>query len=376
MNTALFVLGALVAASTWATLLATFVLPRGQSVYSAPSRLTTRMVRLCFVGISRMLPSFGAKDSVLALVGPIALLAQLALILGSIVVGFAFMDLRWSGSFGLAFGESSSAVFTLGLSRIAGSANDVVLVLAAASGAIAIALQIGYLPTIYQSFARRETLVTLMESRAGIPAWGPEVLIRHQLVATLDALPGLYRAWEGWAAEVAESHTTQPVLMFFRSPEPGFSWVLALLAILDAAALHLAVAPDIAPSEARLCLRMGFTALNRLGGTLGWAIEADPHPDAPIALEFSSFEAAFVQLKRFDFPCERSAVDAWPHFKGWRVNYEQMAYRFADYLMAPHSPWSGPRRHLDETLVLPDRPPHRNPNGDLLFDFQLREGSE
>jgi hypothetical protein len=375
MNTLLFVLGAIVAVSTWATLLATFVLPRGRSISSAPSRFVTRVVRLVFVGISRLLPTFAAKDSALAVVGPIALLAQLALFLGLIVVGFAFMDEGWVHSISLAFGQSASAVFTLGLAHIEGSANDVVLVLAAASGAIAIALQIGYLPTIYQSFARRETLVTLMESRAGIPAWGPEVLMRHQLVSTVDALPELYRSWEGWAAEVAESHTSQPVLMYFRSPEPGFSWVLALLAVLDAASLHLAVSPEQAPSEARLCLRMGFTALRRLGATLGWAIEPDPHPDAPVELEFSSFEAAVSQLKRYGFPCERSAAEAWPHFRGWRVNYEQTAYRFADYLMAPHAPWSGPRRHLDEALVLPDRPPHRNPSGDLLYDASFREGN-
>jgi hypothetical protein len=322
--------------------------------------------------VSRLLSSFEAKDSVLALVGPIALIAQIASVLAALVVGYALMDVRWSGSIIRGFAESGSSVFTIGLAHIA-SSNDVLFVLAAASGAIAVALQIGYLPIIYQSFARRETLVTLMESRAGIPAWGPEVLIRHQLVATIDALPDLYRAWEGWSAEVSESHTTQPVLMFFRSPQPGFSWVLALLAILDAASLHLAVAPASAPSEARLCLRMGFTALRRLGGTLGWEIDPDPHPDAPIELEYASFEAAVAQLNRYNFPCERSAEEAWPHFRGWRVNYEQSAYRFADYLVAPHAPWSGPRRHLDPALVLPDRPPHRTPNGDLLFDFELRD---
>ena len=375
MATALFVVGAVVAVSSWATLLATFVLPRGRSFYSAPSRIVTRVVRLGFIAIARLLSRYEAKDSILATVGPVALLAQLAAILGSIVVAFAFMDYRWAHSLGLAFGESASAVFTLGLARIAGSANDVVLVLAAASGAIAIALQIGYLPTIYQSFSRRETLVTLMESRAGIPAWGPEVLMRHQLVSTIDALPALYRSWEGWAAEVAESHTTQPVLMYFRSPEPGFSWVLALLAILDAASMHLAVSPERAPSEARLCLRMGFTCLRRLAATLGWPYMKDPHPDSPIDLEYESFAAAVAQLERYGFPLERTAAEAWPHFKGWRVNYEQIAYRFADYLVAPHAPWSGGRKHLSEALVLPDRPPHRTPGGDNFYDRSFRDGA-
>ena len=374
MSVALFIVGVALVVATWATLLATFVLPRGRSLFSAPSRLATRGVRALLVGCSSLVASFSKKDSVLALVGPVALLVQLAALLGSLLVGFAFMDYRWAGSFSLAFGESAAGVFTLGLTKIAGSTNDVVLVLAAASGAVAIALQIGYLPTIYQSFARREALVTLMESRAGIPAWGPEVLIRHQLVSTIDSLPDLYKAWETWAAEVAESHTTQPVLIYFRSPEPGFSWVLALLAVLDAASLHLAVLPNQAPSEARLCLRMGFTALRRLGRTLGWEIDHDPRPESPILLEYSAFEAAVAQLERFGFPIERSAAEAWPHFKGWRVNYETLAYRFADYLIAPHAPWSGPRAHLDETITLPDRPPHRAPDGDVVYDSRLRDG--
>ena len=50
--------------------------------------------------------------------------------------------------------------------------------LAAASGLFVIAAQIGYLPTLYGAFNRRETEVTLLGSRAGTPPWGPELLAR------------------------------------------------------------------------------------------------------------------------------------------------------------------------------------------------------
>ena len=124
-------------------------------------------------------------------------------------------------------------------------------------------------------------------------------------------------------------------------------------------------------------IEVGFVEMLRDGE--GWRKGATwrerVNPDAPIDLEFTTFESAVAQLARFGFPVERTAVEAWPHFKGWRVNYEALAYQFADYLIAPHTPWSGPRRHLSETIVLPDRPPHRNPNGDLTWDNQLREGS-
>ena len=176
----------------------------------------------------------------------------------------------------------------------------------------------------------------------------------------IDTLPDLYSAWEEWAAAVAESHTTYPVMLMFRSPEPWFSWLLALLAVLDGAAMHLALAPATASSNARLCLRMGFTCLDRIGSMLGWRLNPDPLPEAPIVLTFGEFEAAVKMLEETGFPIERSAEEAWPDFHGWRVNYETVAYRLADKLVAPPAPWSA-RRHLRPGIAEPRRPPQRRP---------------
>jgi hypothetical protein len=201
----------------------------------------------------------------------------------------------------------------------------------------------------------------MLESRAGVPAWGPELLARHQLVGIIDTLPELYSDWEEWAAAVAESHTTYPVLLLFRSPEPWFSWLLALLAVLDGAAMHLALSPETASSNARLCLRMGFTALDRIGSMLGWHLDPDPLPETPIELSYDDFARAVGMLQEVGFPTERSAEEAWPDFHGWRVNYETAAYRLADRLVSPPAPWSGPRRHISRQVVEPRRPPHRRP---------------
>ena len=160
---------------------------------------------------------------------------------------------------------------------------------------------------------------------------------------------------------MAESHTTYPVMLMFRSPEPWFSWLLALLAVLDGAAMHLALAPATASSNARLCLRMGFTCLDRIGSMLGWHLDPDPLPEAPIALTFGEFEAAVKMLEEIGFPVERSAEEAWPDFHGWRVNYEAVAYRLADKLVVPPAPWSGTRRHLRPGITEPRRPPQRRP---------------
>jgi hypothetical protein len=234
-------------------------------------------------------------------------------------------------------------------------------VAAGALWVVVVALQIAYLPALYAAFSQREGLVAMLESRAGVPAWGPELLARHQLVGIIDTLPELYSAWEEWAADVAESHTTYPVLLLFRSPEPWFSWLLALLAVLDGAAMHLALAPASASSNARLCQRMGFTALDRIGTMLGYQLDPDPMPDAPLDLTYDDFEQAVRMLEEVGFPTERTAEEAWPDFHGWRVNYETVAYRLADRLVVPPAPWSGPRRHVGPNIVEPRRPPHRRP---------------
>jgi len=224
-----------------------------------------------------------------------------------------------------------------------------------------VALQIAYLPSLYASFSRREALVTMLESRAGAPAWGPELLARHQLVGINDALPMLYADWEQWAAEVTESHTTYPVLLLFRSPEPWLNWIVGLLAVLDAGAMQLALCPSTAPSQTRLCLRMGFTLFNRLAKSLGFPVDDDPDPDGDIILSFEEFSSAVDKLALVGFPMERSAEEAWPHFRGWRINYETSAYRLADKFTAPLAPWSGTRRNLRAGIVEPKRPPHRAP---------------
>ena len=182
-------------------------------------------------------------------------------------------------------------------------------------------------------------------------------------MAITDTLPELYDEWEQWSAEVSESHTTYPILMHFRSPEAWYSWVLALLAVLDAAAMHLSLNPSTAPSEARLCLRMGFTAFRRMATSLGWDYDPDPLPDGDISLTFAEFEHAVGLLKEAGFEMERTAEQAWPHFTGWRVNYELLAYRLADATVAPPAPWSGPRKHLRLAVTNPSRPPHRAPGG-------------
>lgn len=361
MNALIFVAGLIFVIATVTGVLFVLVLPRRPMGIERLSLVVNNTVRLVFVVASRLAKSYEGKDKILAPTAPVALLTQLLTWAAGLTMGFAMMLVPTTHSIWLGLTQALTSLFSVGALHVGGESNTGIDIAAGATWVVIVALQIAYLPSLYSSFSRREGLVTLLEGRAGSPAWGPELLARHQLVGITDTLPDLYLQWEEWAAEVTESHTTYPVLLLFRSPEPWLSWTIGLLAVLDAGAMQLALCPESAPSQARLCLRMGFTLMNRIAGSLGWDIDPDPSPEGPIQLRFEEFSEAVDMLASYGFVMERTAQDAWPDFRGWRVNYERVAYRLADRLTAPPAPWSGGRRHLRSGPEAPHRPPHRSP---------------
>jgi len=363
VSLSLFILGLIVSVITAANVLFALVLPRRPRGFERISLKVNSMVRLAFIGLSQLARRYEGKDAIMAPTGPVCVVAQLVTWAGGFIIAFALMLYETTHSFTNALLQATTSLFTVGAIHPGGPANLALDITAGATWVIVVTLQIAYLPSLYASFNRREGLVALLESRSGVPAWGPEILMRHQIVGITDTLPDFYATWEEWSADLAESHTTYPVLLLFRSPEPWYSWLVGLLSVLDAAAMHLALAPTRASSQARLCLRMGFTALNRIAVTLGWDVESDPDPAGPIELTYAEFEEAVGMMRETGFEMERSAEEAWPDFVGWRVNYEKVAYRLAARIVAPPAPWSGQRPHLGLATEAPHRPPQRTPRG-------------
>jgi hypothetical protein len=359
-----FVLGLVIVGATFSSVVGTIVLPKG--VRSNISYAVWRAVSTPFMALSGRMRHYESKDRLLGLLGPVSLLALLAAWLLLFLLGYALLFLPLTGDgFMAALRLSGSSLFTLGLAASPRGGATVVTFAAAATGLVVIALQIGYLPTIYGAYNRRETLVNMLESRAGEPAWGVELLAREHLIGSLDSLGPFFNEWERWAADLTESHVNYPWLLSFRSPYPLRSWVVGMLAVLDAAALYLALVPSRAPSAARHCLRTGFLGLRALAGVYRVELPDDPRPDAPIALSYEEFSDGLDRLEAVGFPMERSREEAWRHFRGWRVNYDAAAYLLADRLEAAPAPWSGERRSLRlgaDQLVEPVRPRHRSPD--------------
>ena len=357
--------GLAIVLSTLMSVITALVLPRlGSSRIQLYVGLA--MIKL-FSRISHRFETYEARDRFLALQAPMYLIVILATWLTALLIGFGLMMWPFVHQGGLvhALTISGSSLLTLGFAAEPGAAPRVIVFCAAAAGLTIVALQIAYLPVLYGAFNRREILVTMLDSRAGSPAWGPELLARSELVDNVHNLGKLYERWEEWAADVAETHASYPVLLWFRSPHPYRSWVIGLLAVLDAAAMQLATQPLEAPSEARAFLRMGYMCLRDLARVVGLPYDSDPMPDDPIQLTEESFQDALHHLSDVGWPMGRDEASSWIHFRGWRVNYESLAYRLADAVNAPPAVWAGPRRNLPPRLQPPERPPHREPSAEF-----------
>jgi hypothetical protein len=352
--------GALIVIGSASSMVGAVITPR-----PATGRLTRgidRFVDRGFRAATWRTDNYTKLDRILAAQAPIVLICQMITWLLLFFVGYSL--LLWPlvhGGITSAFSTAGTASWTVGDATEHGAVERAVLDMAALTSLITVALQVSYLPALYSAFNRRATEVALLNARAGLPAWGPELLARTQFglgsgTSTIDTLPQLYANWERWAADVMESHTTYPPLVRARSPQPLSSWVTALLAVLDSAALILAVSPSRAPTvPARLCLRSGFLCLREIATTMEFTIPEQTSP-GEITLTYQEFLDAVTLMEKVNFPIERCPEDAWPDFVGWRINYEQAAYAIAAATDAAPALWSGPRRFTGNPIP-PIRPP-------------------
>jgi hypothetical protein len=262
-----------------------------------------------------------------------------------VMIGAAYSLLFWAsrgGSFADAVALSGSSITTLGFIA-AGSVGERILAFTEAGwGLILVTLMITYLPSIYTTFARRETQVALLEVRAGDPPSAVEMLSRYHRIGWMENATETWLDWERWFAELEESHTTFPILTFFRSPQPQRSWVTASGTVLDAAALYTSCLEQV-QLGAGVCIRSGSIALRRLADFFGIGFDPDPAPDDPISISRAEFDQAWEQLAAVGLELKEDRDQAWRDFAGWRVNYDSVLLALAEITVAPYAPWSSDR---------------------------------
>ena len=229
----------------------TVVLPR-----RVPRRF--RLTRLYFIStwsgvsaLARRIRSLDRREALLAVYGPLALILLLVLWVGLLI--FAFALLQWGlGSqmrtadgapgFGMDLYFSGTTFLTLGLGDVSPLTPlaRAITVVEVGAGFGVLALVIGYLPVLYQTFSRRESRISLLDAHAGSPPTAGALLQRHPPDRRAASLRVTLAEWETWAADLLESHLSYPMLAYYRSQHEEQSWVAALTMIMDTCALIIA----------------------------------------------------------------------------------------------------------------------------------------
>jgi hypothetical protein len=345
-----FSLGSLLAGYTFLSAVRTFVLPRRASVKL--TRLVFMSTRQVFNWLMKGLRTFEQKDELMAMYAPLSLLLMVPVWLFTTTIGYMFIFWAlgvepWTRAFVL----SGSSILTLGFALADTLPQTIVAFSEATIGLILVAMLISYLPTMYAAFSKREMMVSLLEVRAGLPPTAAELVWRlHGLNRDEAEFQAFWQAWEMWFAEIEENHTSLAALAFFRSPQPGRSWVNAAGAVLDAAALFQSVVEKPPTVHPTLVIRAGMLALCRIAEMFKVPFNPDPHyPEDPISVNRAEFDEAYDRLVTQGVKVKPDRELAWKNFAGWRVNYDSALVALSRLTMAPPAPWLS-----DFTFVPPD----------------------
>ncbi|MDX1416708.1 MAG: hypothetical protein R3293_21080 [Candidatus Promineifilaceae bacterium] len=337
---AIGLLGTMLAAYTFYSALLTFVVPRSAS--NVLTAIVFKSVRFIFDLIAGQLGSYEQRDRLMAVYAPLSLLLLVPFWLLLIAVGFSMI--YWAlgiTPYREAFIASGSSLLTLGYTTFDHFAFHLFSFTEAVTGLVLVAMLIAYLPTMYSAFSQRETAVSMLEVRAGWPPTAPELLWRSfAMDAVADMDRRFWESWEEWFTQIDESHTSLAALVFFRSPRPNQSWVVAAGVVLDAAALQVCVVDEEVQVHPALVIRAGILALRHVADFFKVDYNPDPHfPQDPISVTREDFDAAYQRLREQGVPVKKDRELAWKNFAGWRVNYDSVLNALARLTMAPEVPW-------------------------------------
>lgn len=250
----------------------TIVLPRRVTRHFRLTRYFYRSTWKPWAALAERLKNKKRRDSLISYYGPISLLLLLAFWAVALILGFALIHYgvhtQFAGTllpsrFGNDLYMSGTTLVTLGLGDLtpASPLARFLTVLEAGIGFGFLALVVGYLPVIYQSFSRREVTISLLDARAGSPPSAAELLRRHSGAYGMDALLQLLKDWEIWSADLMESHLSYPLLAYYRSQHDNQSWLASLVTILDVCALSMTGVEGTCRYQARMTFAIARHAL-------------------------------------------------------------------------------------------------------------------
>jgi len=348
-----FILGLIVIFSVLLDAFETVVLPRRINRHF---RLTAWFYRRTWIPWRRLASRIKAparREAFLGYFGPLSLIFLLAFWAAGLIFGFALLQygagehVRLSNepiTFGVLVYHSGETFFTLGYGDIVPASGPAraLAVIEAGMGFAFLGVVIGYLPTIYGAFSRREIQISLLDARAGSPPTAAELLARLGNCPNPEVLDQIFGDWERWSAEVLESILSYPVLSFFRSQHNNQSWLGALTAILDATSLVIAGVGDIRPEQARIT----FAAARHAVVDLAQVVNARYNPELVDRLPPEELARLRAMLAE-----RRLQLREGPEFEQKLIHlrslYEPYAQAMAGNLLVTLPPWIHPEKRRD-----------------------------
>ena len=332
----------------------TVILPRRVSQRFRLSRMFYTSTWMMWSSLARKMRPGNRREYYLSYFGPLSLI--FLLVIWAVILVFAFALIQWGTgatlsapekdvTFGTYLYLSGTTFITLGIGDVTPlTGMDRFLVTGeAALGFGFLALVIGYVPVIYQSFSRREAEISLLDARAGSPSSATELLRRHYRDQHIEELIQYLQNWERWSAELLESHLSYPVLTYYRSQHERQSWLAALTTILDVCAL----------------LIVGFDGISTPTVRFTFAIARHAAVDLAQIFGTPPMNTRLNRLSPEDFARMREALaevglilqheeDAEKRLYEIRLIYEPFVNALANHLLVNLPPWVSATRTVDD----------------------------
>jgi hypothetical protein len=286
------------------------------------------------------------REDFLALFAPLMLVSMLAMWVGLLIFGFAFVLWGMRGgitpahqTFGTMLYFAGTSLLTIGFGDVVGrsGATRLVSLLAGLAGLSFLSIMTAFIFATFGSFQQRERFVVTVAARAGAPPSGVNLLAIAGYSLTSEDLPELMREAQDWAAAVMESHLAYPMLAYFRSSHDDQSWVGTLGTLLDAATVLMTTVDGVRDGQARIFYNVGRHATVDLSRYFRL-----DNSEASAGIEREEFEHACDRLVAAGFKLY-DRDEAWRRFSSMRSTYATALSAMASFFEIPPLQWIGDR---------------------------------
>jgi hypothetical protein len=280
------------------------------------------------------------REGFLTIYGPLSLLGLLVVWVVLLLTGWAA---TWWGLRSAVTGIdgyldavyfAGVGFFTVGFGDLVptGTLARLLVLIEAFMGLVTLALVIGYLPTLYAAYSRREVELLGLDDLMDEPTTPVGFLEACHAAGGADAVAAAFADWERWCDEVFDSHSAYPMLALFRSRQPGQHWLTALAVVVEAAAIILAAVDGARSGPAarlwRRAVRL-LQSLQRLPAVEPGAAELGARDE-----DEARFRAAYQRLAGLGLVL-RPYEQAWDELRRLRAAYRPGLIAATELLLVP-----------------------------------------